>query len=91
MSIVQLKAFSWNEFVTPLKGLAPILLKLLQVVASSNDHRNNLKKGDAHNPGICMAVAVLLKERCMHVSGLQSVVSLLLYMSSANKVVNRTC
>lgn len=89
MSVSELKAFSWNKIITQLEMFAPTLLKLLQVVTSCNDRRNKLKKGDAHNPGVCMAVAVLLKERCMHVSGLQSLVSLLLYVSHANKVVSQ--
>ena len=62
--------FSWDQ---ELRKNAPTLLKLLYLLVSQSDNRNKVKKGDKHNPGVCMAVGLLLKERNMAMSGLQTV------------------
>lgn len=54
---------------------------------SHTDHRNDMKLGEIHQPAICMAVAILLKERNQEMVGLQTCVSLLLYISRAQKQV----
>ncbi len=40
----------------------PSFVSLVTVVRHT-DSRNTRKKGSVHNPGVCMATAVLLKER----------------------------
>ena len=52
-----------------------------------NDHRNKQKCGAAHYPGICMAVAVILNERSQKMAGIQSLVSMILFASHAEKQV----
>ena len=51
------------------------------------DHRNRSKSGRAHQPGICMAAAVVLKERNQKMTGVQSLVSLMLFASHVDKQV----
>ena len=64
---------------------APTLLRLLSTIVQHNDHRNTSKRGDRHNPGISMAMAVLLKERNREMCGLQSLIVLLLFKGQAHK------
>ena len=56
-------------------------------MVSMNDHRNQHKGGVQHYPGICMAMEVLLKDRNREICGVQSVLSLLLFFSHAEKKV----
>ena len=83
----KLANFKWRDMVSDLHLKAPLLFKLLYSVVSRNDHRNAVKVGAAHYPGICSAVAVLLKERNREMCGLQSLVSLLMYFCHAEKQV----
>ena len=62
-------------------------LNLFTTITSFNDHRNKIKAGDFHLPGICSAVAVLIKERNREMCGLQSVISLLMYACHCDKQV----
>ena len=72
-----------------LRSNSPLLLKVLTSIAVRNDHRNRKKVGSAHYPGITTAAAVLLKERNCHVSGDQSLVSMLMYSSHCEKQVKQ--
>ena len=78
-------SFSWDQCVDELKTKAPILLKLLTYLVSWSDHRNKAKKGNKHNPGVCMALSVLLKEPNREMSGIQTLNSLLLFSSRASR------
>lgn len=80
--------FEWAKCIDDLKKKAPTLLQLLSTVVQCNDHRNTAKRGDSHNPGISMAVAVLLKERNREMCGLQSLIALLLFKGQAHKKVS---
>lgn len=60
---------------------------ILSTIACHGDHRNKIKVGNVHNPGICMAAAVILKEQNCEMNGVQSLVSLLLFTSHINKQV----
>ena len=51
-------------------------LSLLNAIVSHSDH-----VGSTHLPGVCMAIAILLKERNREMYALQSVIGLLLYKS----------
>ncbi len=46
-----------------------------------------VKKGDKHTPGICTAVSILLKERNMGMSGLQTLTSLVLFSARVSEMV----
>ena len=48
----------------------------------------NIRSSVEHYPGLCMSVAILLKERNREMSGLQYIVSLLLYSSHVDKQVS---
>ena len=82
--------FNWKVFVEDLQNKAPTFFQLLSIIASHGDHRNKTKVGDTHNPGICMAAAVILKERNREMNGLQSILSLLLFTSHVNRYTG-TC
>ena len=83
----QLDAFSVQSIVQELQTHAPTLLKIASVITTHNDRRNAEKQGSFHHPGICMAIATLLKERNREMCGLQSVISLALFNSQVQKKV----
>lgn len=70
-----------------LRNEALVLLKLLSHLVSRTDNRNK-KKGERHNPGICMAVGALLKERNREMKGIQTFISLVLFSS---RVSHKVC
>lgn len=80
-------AFQWEQFIDELRSKAPTLLQLFRTISSPNDHRNKHKSGSAHYPSIVMATAILLKERNKEMCGVQSLISLLLFASHADKQV----
>ena len=84
---ITVTALANNSYIGELKSKAPILLHTLFTLVSFNDRRNTKKVGDAHFPGICAAVAVLLKERNREMCGLQSLVSVLMYCCHCEKQV----
>ena len=66
--------------VYELEKHAPMVLRIVSCLVTRTDGRNKTKKGTAHQPGICTAVAVILKERNREMCGLQSLqISLLMY------------
>lgn len=73
--------------MSELEQKAPLLLQIMSSIVSTNDHRNQHKVGVKHYPGICMATGVLLKERNREICGIQSLLSLLLFLSHAEKKV----
>ena len=75
MPISQLIDFKWSELVSELEARAPLLLRALSTIVSRNDQRNLSKAGAAHSPGVCMAAAVVLKERNREMCGVQSLTS----------------
>ena len=86
----QYGSFEWDMFMEELRSKSPMFLKILTTIAVRNDHRNTKKTGSAHFPGIGTAAAVLLKERNCHMSGLQSLVSMLMYSCHCEKQVQLT-
>ena len=74
----QMAIFKWDSLTEELRSKSPLLLKVLTSIAVRNDHRNKKKVGAAHNPGIGTAAAVFLKERNCRMSGVQSLVSMLM-------------
>lgn len=87
----QMESFSWDWYIQELETKCPILYRILGAVVTHSDHRNTLKKGSAHHPGICMAAAVLLKERNREMVGVQSYLSLVLFNSRVQKNVSWSC
>ncbi len=84
--------FPCERSIDELRVKAPNLLKLMVFLVSRSDHRNKTKKGEKHHPGICMALSVLLKERNREMSGLQTFLSLVLFLSRVNRNVRgRVC
>ena len=63
MPVSQMIDFKWSDLVSELEARAPLLFRALSTIVSRNDHRNQNKVGASHSPGICMAAAVVLKER----------------------------
>ncbi len=87
ISLTQMENFSWDWFVQEMETKCPVLYRFLVTVVSHTDSRNARKKGSVHNPGLCMAAAVLLKERNREIVGVQSYVSLVMYNSRVQKKV----
>ena len=71
--------------ISELQTRAPFLFKLLSKIVIHSDKRNQHKHGTVHHPGICVAVATILKERNKSMVGLQTLVSLLLFESHVQK------
>ena len=85
VSLTQMENFSWDWFVDEVVTNCPVLYQLLMTVVFYTDRRNTHKKGSAHNPSVCMAVAVLLKEHNREMIGVQLYLSLVLYNSCVPK------
>ena len=85
--MTEMTDFQWDHFLDELRSKAPTLLQVLSTITSCNDHRNEHKCGRAHNPGICMATAIVLKERNREMCGVQSIISLLMFSSHVDKQV----
>ena len=79
--------FKWDDMMADLENDAPLLLKILLCLVARTDDRNKKKLGAVHHPGICTAVAVLLKERNREMCRVQSLVSLLMYSCHCEKQV----
>ena len=88
LSLDQMEEFSWEQCVSELKQKCPVLFRLLSFVVSHTDHRNASKREEKHHQGICMATAVLVKERNREMTGMQTFFSLLLFSS---RVQNKVC
>ena len=85
--VTDLESFSFQECVRQLQEKSPFLYRLMVSLVQRNDHRNKSKRGDSHIPGICTAVAIMLKERNNHMCGVQTYLSLALYTSQVPKKV----
>ena len=87
--VSELSSFTWDQYIQEMERKSPTLLRLLKKVACHSDHRNEQKKADRHIPGICMCVAVLLKERNREIVGVQTHISLALFTSRVHKDVSK--
>ena len=83
-----MEGHQWSNCIHELESKAPTMLKVFSIICTRNDHRNQHKCGDSHHPGICMAVAAILKERNREMCGIQSLISLVLFTSRVEKKVN---
>ena len=89
INVQEMAAFSWGKCIRELQSTAPVLLQLLLGIVSHSDHRNQEKLGEQHYPGICMAVATLLKERNRQMSGIQTFLFPVLFSSLVEKQVSQ--
>lgn len=87
LSIEEAESFSWGRYIDELRVKAPTLLRVVTHLVTRSDSRNIYKKGDDHQPGICTAIAILLKERNKNMCGIQTFVSLVLFSTRVNKMV----
>ena len=85
--IQQLVTLEWTLLMSHLSTKCPHLYSLFAAIVSHSDHRNKDKRESSHHPGICMAIAILLKERNREMCGVQSLVSVLMYNSHVQKQV----
>ena len=85
MSIAAVEEFSWVAAITELQNNFPTLLRLLRSLVSRNDHRNEHKRGESHDPGLCMAIATILKERNREMCGIQICISRTFQLSGAKE------
>lgn len=69
-----LKHFSWETLWLEFQQKVPLLLKFLQLI---------LPKGD--KMFLSFVISLLLKKRCIHMSLMQRLVSVILYGSAARK------
>eukprot|EP00731_Ephydatia_muelleri_P014114 Em0007g1424a len=74
MSLEQAEKFTWTQAISEISTKAPTLFSIVNncVVTQRSASRNKHKKGDAQYPGLCTAVAILLKERNRVMCGVQS-------------------
>ena len=80
--------FEWNSCIEELLLKAPTFLKIITSLVSKNDHRNQSKCGSAHYPGICTAIAIILKERNREMCSIQTLLSLVMFTSRVQKQVS---
>ena len=78
--------FEWSDYASELKQKLPIIYRVLSKIVSHSDKRNS-RTIDYHNPGMCTAVAILLNERNREMTGLQTLMSLILYPTQVQKQV----
>ena len=76
-----LQVFKWGALSAELTKKAPVLMKILKAAAES--HQTSL-----HINPVCMAAAILLKQRNSQMCALQSIVGTLLYAGHAGKKVH---
>ena len=87
MPVKEIDQFQWEPLMTELQCKAPLLLKLLSAVVVREDTRCQVKPPTVHYPAIVTATAILLKERNREMSGVQSIVSCLMYACHSEKQV----
>lgn len=86
IDVSKCSSFQWKVLVEDLSQKAPTLLKILSSIVV--DKRKKAAVTSTHHPSLCMAAAILLKERSREMCGLQSIISLLLYSSHVDKQVS---
>jgi hypothetical protein len=91
LSLDQSDTFAWKKYIGELEQKCPTLFRLFTHIVSHTDHRNASKRGEKHYPGICMATAILLKERNREMIGIQAFLSLVLFSSRVEKVCICVC
>lgn len=87
VSFEPIPSFSWSQCIGELQSKCPTLYQVLWTIVSRSDKRNRIKRGDQHFPGMCAATAILLKERNKHMTGIQTMLSVILYSSRVQKKV----
>lgn len=88
LPVTNMASIRWEDFIIELDSKAPKLLLALLTIVSPRDDKNAIKVGSSHFPGLCTAIAVLLKERNREMCGIQSLVSALMYSCHCEKQVS---
>lgn len=81
----ELLRFSWDDVLIEWTEEAPIFLQILSAAAKPTA---STKLMPEHIPAVCVAGAVLLKNRNMHMSAIQHIIGLLLFHGNVNKQVS---
>ena len=76
---------TFQDCICQLQEKSTFLYHLMVSLVQRNDHCNNTKRGDSHIPGICTAVAIMLKERNKHVWSSNISIASIVYLSSPKK------
>lgn len=82
LPVSEFATFQWKQFIDELRLKAQTLLRILCAMSSRKQ-----KSGSLQYPGICVAASVLLKARNREMSAIQSLISLLLFSTHAEKQV----
>lgn len=84
-----LTKFDWKDVAYELQQKAPTFLSFLTKVASPSRLRNRHKGAteDSLHPAVCIAAAVLLKQRCERMCALQHLIGIILFHGNASKQV----
>ena len=86
-SAKEIDQFNWRSLHLELEMKAPLLLKVLSMVAIRTDARCEPRLPMSHHPAVVTSSAVLLKARNREMCGLQFNVSCLLYACHCEKQV----
>ena len=85
---LSIDAIDWSYCISQLELKAPTLLEMITTLVSKNDGRNKFKSGSGHFPGMCTAIAIILKERNREMCSIQMLLSLLMFTSRVQKQVS---
>ncbi len=91
MTLEQAKRFTWTQAIIELETKAPTLYEILGYAVSNSSKKNKKKKGERQFPGLCTALAILLKERNRVMCGVQSYLSSALFSTHIQKKVCDVC
>ena len=91
LPINAMSQFDWCDYIAELQLKAPTLLDIVTILVSRNDGRNKHKSGNVHYPGICTAIAIVLKERNREMCSVQTLLSLVMFTSRVQKQVGKDC
>ena len=88
---LQLEGFSWKKYSQELSTIAPTLWAVIRAATTSLGTKYTRKHADTEDKqstACVLAAAVLLKERNMHMSSVQHLLSLLLWNGNTTTMVS---
>jgi len=83
-----LMGFHWDQLMTELQERTPTLLTLMSVVADKTWNRKTTTVPAKCALHVCVACAILMKARNMHMCAVQTIVSLLLNAGHVSSLVS---
>ena len=88
-STTEFARFNFDVYERELKEIAPTLWTVLEAAATSLNTDNKSKSAPTSSSSTCVvAAAVLLKERNLHMSAIQHLLSLLLWHGNSSTMVS---